>query len=150
MFPGHLCRDAGGGEHGAEQRGRRRLAVRAGDADEAVSEQAGAELDLGDHLDAASAGGGDRRRVARHARALDDEPDAVEQRVAPRAQLDVGVEPGWISLLGCVVGDDLPAVTAKRGHSGAAGTGQAEDEGTHVDIVAHGTDDSREEQGLSG
>ena len=71
---------AGGAEDLAEQLGRRRLALRAGDADERTRrEQAPAELDLRPDRDAASSRLDDERPLARHARVLDDELDAVEQ-----------------------------------------------------------------------
>ncbi len=60
-------------EHRAEQRCRRRLAVRARDPEDRVGEQARAELDLGDDRDSPGAGGLHRRCLGGHAGALDDE-----------------------------------------------------------------------------
>src|SRR5581483_859457 len=108
---------AGGAEDRAEQLGRRRLAVRAGDADEArAREQAEAELDLAPDRDPARASGGDERRLARHARALDEEADAVEEReVAVVPELPVG-------------GDDVHPAPLERGARGLARAREPEDE----------------------
>ena len=73
----------------AQQRGGGRLPVRPCDAEDRVGEEARAELDLRDHHDPARPGRHDGRRLVRHARALDDELDAVEQRIGPFAERDV-------------------------------------------------------------
>ncbi len=57
--PRDLDGHAAGLEDRAEQRGRRRLPVRPRDAEQRVRQEAGAELDLGDHRDAPRAGRGD-------------------------------------------------------------------------------------------
>ena len=78
-------------EDRAEQLGGRRLAVRAGHADEPRLQQAVAELDLAPDRHASALGLGDERRLARDAGALDQHLDPVEQReVAVVAELAVG------------------------------------------------------------
>ncbi len=67
----------------AEQLGRRRLAVRAGHRDERALDEPPAELELAVDRHAAPARLGDHRRLARHARALDDGARAA---AAPRAR----------------------------------------------------------------
>jgi hypothetical protein len=70
----------GSAEHRTDELHRRRLAVRAGDADERVREQARAELDLAPDRDAARARGRRQGGVAGDAGALDEHVDAVEHR----------------------------------------------------------------------
>jgi hypothetical protein len=74
---------AGRGEDRAEKRRRRRLAVRAGDADElrpARSEPVVPELDLGPDRYPALARRDDERPVAGNAGCLDEHVDPVQQR----------------------------------------------------------------------
>src|SRR4029077_13134699 len=80
-------------EDRAEQLGGRRLAVRAGDADEPRQQQPVAELDLAPDRNAASLCLDDEWRLAWHARALDEQLGAVEERevlVAPELTVDGG------------------------------------------------------------
>jgi hypothetical protein len=81
----------GGLEHGTQECRRRRLPVRPRDPDERVHEQPRAELDLRDHRHVASPGRLHRRRSSRDAGALDDEADALEQRIVPTSR---GARPG--------------------------------------------------------
>ena len=80
---GDLDGASGRAEDRAEQLGRRRLPVRAGDADQvrAGGQQPIAELDLAPDGDAARAGAGDERRLGRYARALDHQFHPLEQRL---------------------------------------------------------------------
>ena len=126
--PGHLDRHAPRLQDRAEQRGRRRLPVRAGDGDERVRKQPGAELDLGDDRDAASAGGDDRLGLGRHPGALHEQPDPVEHRVVPGAEPQLGLEAGDVHVRIGVVRDDLDPVPAKREHRGPAGAEETDDE----------------------
>ncbi len=115
--PRHFGGNARRGEDGAEQRGRRRLPVRAGDPENGVLEQAGAQLDLGDDRDTALPRRCYDRRVRRHARALDEEVDAVHELDAVAAQDDADaccLEPGRIDLLGAIVGDHLHTSVAQH------------------------------------
>jgi hypothetical protein len=74
-----------------EELARRRLAVRPGDRHERIGQQPGAELDLRPDRDPALARGRRQRRLARHAGALHQHVDAVEQRqVAVVPELPVG------------------------------------------------------------
>jgi hypothetical protein len=89
--------DIAGDRHGkpglavdvADELGRRRLAVRAGHGDELVRDQPPRELDLAEHGDAAGARLGDHRRLARHARRLDDRARVLELRQAVGPELRV-------------------------------------------------------------
>ncbi|MCZ7587592.1 MAG: hypothetical protein M5U27_01740 [Gaiella sp.] len=71
--PRHLHVPSRRFEDRAQQRRRRRLPVRPGDADQRVRQEACAELDLRDHGNAACARGRHRLRRGRHAGTLDDE-----------------------------------------------------------------------------
>ena len=105
-----------GAEHRAEQLGRRRLAVRAGDADDRVREQSRRQLDLAPDGDPALARRHDERRLARHARALDQHLDAVEQgEILVVAERPVGR-------------DDLGAARLERGLRGPARAREPEHE----------------------
>ena len=77
---GHRDRLAGAAEDVAEQLDRGRLAVGAGDGEEAVRQRPPGQLELADHLDPALQGGRDHRRLPGHARALDDGPRPLELR----------------------------------------------------------------------
>ena len=76
----------------AEQLGRRRLAVGPGDRDHLVGRAAPGQLQLAEHRDAAPARGLDHRRGLRDAGRLDHAADALQQRdaVDARVQLDLG------------------------------------------------------------
>ena len=125
---GDLGWHPGSVEHGAEQRGRRRLAVRPGDADDRVREQAGSELDLGDDGDAELTRSHNRRRLGRDAGALDDELDTEEERVAPLTDEDLAVDPADVEIAPGVVADDVAATGVEGGGSRAAGARQPDDE----------------------
>jgi hypothetical protein len=73
----HVAGDRGL-EHRAEKLARRRLAVGAGDADQAAGQEPVAELDLAPDRDLARASSRQERGISRHARALDDEFDIIE------------------------------------------------------------------------
>jgi len=102
-------------EHRPEQLARRGLPVRARDAGEAHGQEPSAELDLAPDRDA---GRGDERVLLRHAGALDDQLDAVEERrvgvVAERA----------------VDAPHLHPTPLERGGGRLAGAGEPEDERT--------------------
>ncbi len=66
-------------QHPADQRGRRRLALRAGDGDDAALQPARRQLELADDLDAARPRVVEHRLLERHARA-DDDQVGVRQR----------------------------------------------------------------------
>src|SRR6185436_7452127 len=85
-------RPTGGTEHRAEQLARRRLAVRAGDADEWVPQQAKAKLDLAPDRDPTRPCSRRQGRFPGHARALDQQLDAVQQAflLIPRVDFDAG------------------------------------------------------------
>ena len=86
-FPATSTRRPAAREDRAEQLGRRRLPVRARDADQRVAgEQPVAELDLAPDRDAARTRSRGERRRSRHARALDDELDTLEQRLLLRSE----------------------------------------------------------------
>ena len=111
--------DVAGGaraEHRAEQLGRRRLPVRAGDAEDRVRQQPRRQLDLAPDRDPPLARGRDERRLARHARALDEHLDAVEQgEILVVAERPVG-------------GDDLRPTRLERGLRRPPRAREAEDE----------------------
>ena len=77
----------------AEQLGDGRLAVGAGDGEEAVGDRPPGELELADHLDAPLQGGGDHRRLPGHARALDDGPRPIQLSQSIRIQDDFDARP---------------------------------------------------------
>jgi hypothetical protein len=84
---------AGDGRAGdcAQQLGGGRLPVRSGDAHEARPQQPVAELDLAPDRELAALGLSHQRRLARHARALHEQLDAVQQgELAVVAELAVG------------------------------------------------------------
>ena len=119
--PGDDDLAAGGAEDLAEQLGRRRLSLRAGDADERTRrEQAPAELDLRPDGDAASPRLDDERPLARHARVLHDELDTVEQ-----------TQVVFVAELG-VDSHDLVATRLERGGGGDARPRQPVDEHLHA------------------
>ena len=74
---GHRDRPSRGPDHRAHQLGRRRLAVRPGDADGRLAHQTGAELDLAPDRDPAGACGGDEGGLARYARGFHEELHSV-------------------------------------------------------------------------
>ena len=90
--PAHVARD-GRVQHDAEQLRGRRLAVRAGDADEPRLEQPVAELDLAPDRHASALGLRHERRLARNPGALHQQLGPVEQsEVAVVAELAVGAD----------------------------------------------------------
>ena len=119
--------------HVAEQLGRRRLAVRPGDRDDLVGQQAPAELELAEHREAAGARGGDDRRLARHPGALAHGAHAARCAEAVGRRVDRDAER---LELGCdrvadgrgVDADDLLAAGAQRAGRGHAGPREADDE----------------------
>ena len=116
-------------EDRAEQRGRRRLPVRAGDAEERIREQPRAELDLRDDRDARARGRPTiGSALGRHAGALDDEPDPVEQRVVPGAERSSASRPATSTSAIGVVGDDVAPRAAERVHRSPAGARETDDE----------------------
>ena len=79
-----------GAEDRAQQLGRRRLAVGAGDADETCArrQQPVAELDLAPDRDAVRVRAGDERRLRRHSRTLDQQIHPFEQRLLLRSETE--------------------------------------------------------------
>ncbi len=71
--PGDLDRPAGGAKHRTQELARRRLSVRTRHAEDRVSEQPCAELDLAPDGNAEGSSPRDQRRLPRNARALHDE-----------------------------------------------------------------------------
>ena len=123
--PSDVPRDFDGPSRGAkdlrEQLGRRRLAVRAGDADQRVPVQEPvAELDLTPDRHTARACGRGERRGTRNPRALDHELDTVQQRflLVPEHDFDarVGKPPG-VGLGRAVDRDDLDPARGERERS---------------------------------
>ena len=113
----------GRAEDEAEPLRRRRLAVRAGDAQDRVREQPRGELDLAPDWQPAAPRLDDERRLTRHARALDEDPDPVEQReLAVVAELAVGTH-------------DLHPATLERGRGRASRPRQAENEDAFRQLV---------------
>ena len=123
-------------EHRAEQRRRRRLAVRPGDPDIGFGEQPRSELDLRDDRDAASRAARTGGASAGTPGLLTTSVDAVEQRVAPtrRARISPSIPSTSRSSLG-VVADDVGchrALSAPRPR--AAGARQPDDENAVGDL----------------
>ena len=78
-----------GGEHRAEQVGRRRLAVRPGDAGDRVGEHPGRQLDLAPDGHAGIAGSLDLLRLRGNPRALDNSAQSVHRHnVTPENRFD--------------------------------------------------------------
>jgi hypothetical protein len=75
--PRNLHGPVGCAKHRAEQLGRRRLAVRAGHAENRVPKESGAELDLAPDGNGEGSSPRDERRLPRNARALHDEIDPL-------------------------------------------------------------------------
>ena len=147
VFPGHqggvgeratdVARDqdvpVGGAEDRAEQLGRRRLPVGAGDADEACAcgQQPIAELDLAPDGNAARARTADERRLGRNARALDDQFDSLEQRLLLRSESEFdaeAVEPAGVDVGRAVRRDDLNAARGERSRCREARPREPDDE----------------------
>ena len=113
----------------ADERRRRRLAVRPGDGDVAeIRQVVKRDLDLPDHGHGGAARGGERRRVGRHAGAGDDErgtsdsTEVVTADVDRRAQC---LERGGVGLRGVAragVGriDPMPVARQQRRHRASA------------------------------
>ena len=124
---GNLDGPAGGAEDRAEQLGRRRLPVRAGDADQmrAGGQQTVAELDLAPDRDAARASAGDERRFRRDAGALDDQFHSLEQRLLLRSESEFDTEPAepaGVDVGRAVGRHDLNAAPSEGLRGGEAGT----------------------------
>ncbi len=96
----------GGAPDGAEQLGRRRLAVGARHGDEASRQEPPGELELAEHRQAELARARDHGGLVRHARALDDAGGAVEQLDA--VALQHGLDPGGRLRASAVHPDHLP------------------------------------------
>jgi hypothetical protein len=124
-------RPPGRAEDRAEQLARGRLAVRSGDAEEGVAQEAEAELDLAPDRYAAFAGGRRQGRLSRHAGALHEQVDSLQQPVLLRPQVDfdtgLGKPPG-VESLGPVDGDGRHASARERQRGGLAGAREAEHE----------------------
>ena len=121
----------GRGEHLAEKRGRRRLAVRPGHAEDRRRQQSAAELDLAPDRNAAPAGGGDERCLRRHPGALDQDVDSLQQRGLLGSEVDFDAgrgEPPDVGLRRAVDGDDAVAVPGERQRRSLAGAREPEDE----------------------
>ena len=124
-------RPIGGTEHRAEQLARRRLAVRAGDADERVPQQAEAELDLAPDRDPTHPCSRRQGRFPGHARALDQQLDAVQQAflLIPRVDFDAGFgKPADLDVRRPVGGDRRHATPGQRERGGLAGAGEPQHE----------------------
>jgi hypothetical protein len=124
-------RPAVGTEHRAEQLARRRLAVRAGDADERVPQQAKAELDLAPDRDSTDPCSRHQGRCPGHARALDQQLDAVQQAflLIPRVDFDAGFgKPAGLDVGRTVGGDRRHATPGQRERGGLAGAGEPQHE----------------------
>ena len=111
---GDLDGTAGGTEDRAEQLGRRRLPIRAGDADEArpARQQSIAELDLAPDRDSARVRGCDERRLRRNARALHQQIYPFEQRLLLRSETKFdaeAVEPAGVDIGRAIGRDDVYA-----------------------------------------
>ena len=116
----------------AEELARRRLPVRAGDADQRVREQPRAELDLAPDGDAARARGGHEGRLARNAGALDQQVHVVDERGVFRAEDDFDAclaKPPGVELVVSVDADDAHAPACERERRGLARAREAEHEG---------------------
>ena len=117
---GNLRRPSGGVEHRSEQRGRRRLPVRAGDPDQRVREESRAQLDLAQNWNATRPRAHHQRAITRDAWALDHGVDSPEQRVVLLSEVDFDGrrdEPPHHLCSECaitVVADDLDALRTKR------------------------------------
>jgi hypothetical protein len=123
--PGHRDRRVRRPPDRSEQLRRRRLPVRAGHRDEPVRQQPPGQLELADHGDAALARGRDRRRRARHARALHDAARAVDELDA--VGLEVRLDPR--RRLGRTrVGPDHLAVAEQHARGRRARAGEPDDQ----------------------
>src|SRR3954468_16810980 len=124
-------RPAGGTEDRAQQLARRRLAVRAGDADERVAEQAKAELDLAPDRDPTRPCSRRQRRFPGHARALDQQLDAVQQAflLIPRVHFDAGFgKPAGLDVRRPVGGHRRHATPGQRERGRLAGASEPQHE----------------------
>src|SRR6185295_17933413 len=124
-------RPIGGTEHRTEQLARRRLAVRAGDTDERVPQQAKAELDLAPDRDPTRPCSRRQRRFPGHARALDQQLDAVQQAflLIPQVNFDAGLgKPAGLDVGRPVGGDRRHATPGQRERGGLAGAGEPQHE----------------------
>jgi hypothetical protein len=109
-----------------------RLAVGAGDADERrLAEQAPAELDLAPDRQPTAARPCDEGRLARHARALHDGVDVVQQGGVLRAPVDFDAglrEPAGVGVGRAVGGGDAHAATGERERGRAPRAREPDDE----------------------
>ena len=123
----HLDVAASRSKHRSEQLDRRRLSVRARDADEPrAGEESVAELNLAPDRDLARAGGLDERVLAGHARALDYELDPLEgSGIFVVSQPPIG-------------GRHRDAATRERSRSGPTRAREPEHERSRGQLDAHG------------
>ena len=128
---GHLDGTPGGAEDLAEQLGRRRLAVRAGDAQDRIAEQPRAELDLAPHGNAMLARSGDDRRLRRNPGAFHEHVHGLDQRGVVRAESHfyaLGAKPPRVQLLVAVDRGDRHAAPDQREGGRLPGAGEPHDE----------------------
>ena len=129
---GDRDRLAGRAEDLAQELAGRRLAVRPGDPEERVRQEARAELDLAPDGHAPRARGGHEGYLARDTGALDQQVHVVDERGVLRAQDDfdaVLAKPPGVQLVVPVDADDPDAAARERERRSLARAGQAEDEG---------------------
>jgi hypothetical protein len=125
----------GSAQHDSEELARRRLPVRAGDAEDRVVEQPRAQLDLAPDGNTTLSSGRDERRVGRYPWALDQDVHSLQQRVlvCPQPNFDAGRrEPPHIHVLVLVDGEDALATPGKRQRCRLPRAREPEDERVHV------------------
>src|SRR5690242_2644783 len=118
-------------EDRAEKLARRGLPVRAGHTDEGIGQEAEAELDLAPDLNAAGTRGRGQRRLTRHAGALDEQVDSLEQPILLRPEPDFdtgGGKPPGVDTGVAVDGEGWNAVPCEGQRRGLTGARQADDE----------------------
>ncbi len=128
---GDLDGYAAGTEDLADELGGRRLAVRAGDADDrARREEPRAQLDLAPHRESGRPRSADERRLAGHPRALHQHVGAIERGRRDLAQPDLGPglgQLGRVQPLVAIDRDDLHPAPPQRQRRRAPRPSQAED-----------------------
>ena len=116
-------------KHRPEQLAGRRLPVRAGHADEGISQQTKAELDLAPDRNTARACSRRQRRFSGHARALDEQLDVLQQAflLSPRVDFDAGLgKPPDLDVGGAVDADGGDAASRERQRGSLAGPRKAD------------------------